>query len=459
MGYDKYGEFKYFAGKDLHYFLSIILFIFFFIIFEDEKNSNFILSVGYYKMFAMSIAIFSLLAYINDYINSKAKDFADKSEYYYGVNVSEISFYNRIEFKLFFNARLELFLTILVIIPALFILSKFTYHSLVFIHLFKLLDFFKRVIFSVWCSIFLLIFIYLIIILNGIFAESRKSFYDSYRIDIDKIDTKIKEARVLRNISFQTKKSLEKLVEESKLNKGYMFIDKSSHLTYEILKKGNILSTDKSEFNLYLSHTYFFEKYIMDDLFSYEAGMGTGINMVKDYYLGKWIVFGKLYFSKMSPYTFINCATKDIKDISNNILLHKDNDLYNLNLLRGGVINLDPFGDDYCGVENAVLACIIDKLGLRMLDINFVNPIRANGEIIRFIQLLCNLKNDKVIDNFDFRIYLKYLLNCLRIMIIDNNKSKLYIFDEIKEYFTKKEHCDVLLEVIEEIQENIDVKK
>lgn len=34
MSYDKYGDVKDFVGKYLHYFLSIILFIFFFIILD-----------------------------------------------------------------------------------------------------------------------------------------------------------------------------------------------------------------------------------------------------------------------------------------------------------------------------------------------------------------------------------------------------------------------------------------
>lgn len=50
-------------------------------------------------------------------------------------------------------------------------------------------------------SIFSLIIIYLIIILIGIFAQSRKNFFEGYRIDTDKLITDARKIEVDEKIT------------------------------------------------------------------------------------------------------------------------------------------------------------------------------------------------------------------------------------------------------------------
>lgn len=395
-----------------------------------------------------------MLAYINDYINAKAKEFADKSEYYYGVNVSEDSFYKRLEFKLFINARLELFLTFLVIIPALFILSSFTYHSKFFINIFKLLDSSKRLIFSVWSSIFVLIFIYLVIILNGIFAESRKNFHDGYKIDIEKVNTISRKVDVLSDISKDFEISLRKIIKESKKVKGVNFYILSHIFTSEILKKGNLFSKDDEEFTNYIFCSYLFEEEIIDELLKYEANNGVGLNLVKGYYHGKWTAVSTISDLPKHPYDFLNMAINDILKIKKIALSNMDNLWYRIYFLSG--TNIETINSEKLRVENLIIGKIIKYVGIFFFDSDFVKVVWSEGLVDHLFTIICDLNRENVINDNDVKVYLNYLIYNLRTMVSQNDRSMKYIFEELEEEFRSDENYKLISDIIEDVNNNFD---
>ena len=444
----KYDKLKKVILEHIHIVIGLFLFLFFYNIMENEANYNLILNIGYHKMLAVSVAIFSLLAYINDYSNAKVKEFQDSSEYYFGVNVSEDSFYNRLEFKVCLHAKLEMFLTTLVIIPVLFILSKFIYADYIFYYFFNLIRMFQKILLSFWCSIFSLIIIYLVIILNGIFTESRKNFFDGYRINTDKLITDARKSEVENRITEEYNEKLNAIIDDSRCRESGYFSFQITLLTKEVLSRADSLSKNEEDFFVYILYTYLKSEKILEDLVN---SKDNGLIMFRDYFLGKWDFTAVIRIMRYTA-TFFYIAIIDISTINDLTESSKKNQSYDSVFLIGDRIETY---DKCFEVENVVISKIVLMLGSKVLSAKYSNYDYLIDDFYIFSKTLYETYKEGLLSNNDFQIFTNYMHECLCRFALVKEPSLSYILDNLDRLYKKTEEYQILVDSLTEMKEAI----
>lgn len=399
-----------FIKKYFGYIIYFILWFLFYQIFRDSYNFMLVYRMGYSKMVGISVGVFTIVIFVNDFFKDKSVDLTDKTNYYLGYNIRYYDLYENSIFKISKNTRLEMLLSIMLIIPSLLILTRFTYNICFLKYLFDFIRSINKFLMSAWCSLLSLSGVYLIFILYSILKVTRKIFYDGYKLNVDIFGNYKNKKEIEEHISIiygdKFKSIFEKRNTISEVDLNVIM----QVFTKDIFNIGKSVSNDKDEFGVFIRSAYYYEKSIIQDLINGNKTDDKIIKLISDYYISKWQKYIWIPNVCICPSAVMEIAMNDLNTI---------NYIYKM---CGNSVAFDNSFKKRTDIEwnnkknktsNKVISEIVQIIGISFSDDLFIKNSYYATDIYRIFDILSDLRKHECISKKDLGAYIEYLLDNL----------------------------------------------
>ena len=296
------------SRKMIHIFNQFLITLACYMILNVKNNFINVKNIGSINMLGISLALFPVLAFINEFFINRSEDYFNKHNYYLGYNLKKFELYNNKIIKLFDKIKINKLILTSFIISCLISFSKLEFEYLLFINVKIFIESIERLLYSIWLACIVSYIFYIIMILYVILDFSKDEFYkgyvyDSYNTDIrnkiEKLITKDYEEKL--KIIFINSNNIEKDIED---------------FTRKLFKRASVISNNDEEFENFIHCCYHHEFEVINNISDEYNNIDEYLRRVSKYYLSKWNQIGNIiYFLSNVPDVMLHIASVDYRVI------------------------------------------------------------------------------------------------------------------------------------------------